>query len=808
MMQKTPLLAIAALPLIIAGRIFAQPDDAGVVTGTVVAAATSQPVEYVALALTPKAGGPAVRTAVTDAKGAFAFEQVAFGDYVVSFGLVGTDQQKTPPFSVDARHRSHDLGRLLLGEPAVKMDKVEVSARQTAFHNSIDRKVYYVGKDIQSATGSASDLLRNIPSVQVDLEGNVSLRGNENVLILINGRTSTLMGPNRAMVLEQMPADSIEKIEVITNPSAKYKPNGTAGIINLALKRKRDPGYSGVLRANAGNDRRYNAGVTANYNPGKYNLFGTASVRQDDRPRYATDVRSHSDATTGSVVTTEQTTVEQARPLSRLAQLGVDYTVDEENKLGAAAHYNRRTIDRRSTVSNLTRNATGAVTGDYDRRRTDPEFERSLEGNATWQHSFATEGHELNLELKHDRTTEQEDNRYSNVHRTPFVSATFDNTLIKNTETSTEAIAEYVRPFAHDARLEAGYTRETNKRDMDFRGSFLHPATGAWTPDATVTNRFIYEDTIHSLYVTYGRPVGKFGFLGGARLEQAYIDTNQVTTRVTGRNDYFRLYPSLHLNYNLSDTGQLQLNYSHRIRRPEGDELNPFPEYQDPFNLRAGNPRLRPEDTHSFETGYQYKQDETTYLAALYFRQSYHGFTDVTRYINSTTLLTTRENLASGRSGGLELVATTNLWSKVAVNFSSNAYYSEINARNLGFSARKSTIAWNAKLNANWHATKSDLVQLNTNFTAKRLTAQGYRLPTFVANLGYRHEFADKRTAFILTVSDVFHSLRERTHINTAALHEEIVRRRSGRIVYAGLLYNFGKAPKKKDDTLQFDNQI
>ena len=658
-------------------------------------------------------------------------------------------------------------------------------------------------------TGSASDLLQNIPSVQVDIEGNVSLRGDGNVLILINGKTSTLMGPNRAMVLEQMPADTIEKIEVITNPSAKYKPDGTAGIINLALKRKRNAGYSGIVRANAGNDRRYNAGVTANCNPGKYNVFGTVSVRQDDRPRYSSDIRSHLDAGTNTIITTEQKTVEQARPFSRLAQAGADYNLDGANKLGTTVNYNYRTYLRHATTANLSRDAGGTVTSDYDRLRTDPEYEKSLEATATYQHSFPKEGHELNLELKHGRTTEQEDNHYSDAYRTPATPNSFDNTLIKTTETGTELIAEYVYPFTDDSKLEAGYTREADKNDMDFRGSFLDPATAAWVVDTAKTNRFIYRDTIHSLYVTYGRPLGKFGFLAGLRMEQACIDTNQVTAGLTDKHDSFRLYPSLHLTHNLTETSQLQANYSHRIHRPESDDLNPFPEYQDPYNLRAGNPRLQPEETHSIEAGYQYKNNEKTYLATFYYRYTYHGITDVSQYINSTTLLTTKQNLSKSQSGGLELAATTDLGSRVSINCSSNAFYNEIDASNLGYSANKSTLAWNAKLGANLHLAKNTLVQCNVNYAAKRLTAQGYRRPTFVTNVGLRHDFNGKKISLVVTVSDVFNSLKERTLIDTPVLHDEITRRRSARIVYAGFIWNFGKPAKKsKDDMLQYDNQF
>jgi outer membrane receptor protein involved in Fe transport len=692
----------------------------------------------------------------------------------------------------------------------MQLERVEVSARQETFYNSIDRKVYNVGKDIQSTTGSASGLLQNIPSVQVDVEGNVSLRGNDNVLILINGKPSTQMNAaNRSMALEQMPADAIEKIEVITNPSAKYKPDGTAGIINLALKRMRVPGYAAAVRATVGNDDRYSAGFTANYNPGKYNVYGSASVRQDNRARFAEETRSHLDPASQAFLGTTQSTAEHMRPLSRLAQLGADYNVSDVTKVGASLSYNYRTFFRTATVANLSREAAGGVASDYNRDRTDSEWQKTTEFAATFQHSFPREGHELSLELKHDRHWEQEDNHYTNTYRAPVAPPTFDYTTIHPTETSTALTADYSLPFDNAGKFDAGYALELNKIDADFRGGARDPITGNSTADPTRTNRFIYQDHLHALYATYGRPWGKFGFLAGLRFEDTAIDTHQVTAKLTDKNSYARLYPSLHLSYSLTEASQLQLNYSHRIHRPESDDLNPFPEYQDPYNLRAGNPHLVPEDTHSVETGYQYKHANTTYLATAYYRQTYHAFTTITRYIDRVTLLTTHENLATNRSGGLELAATRDLGRDLTVNFSANGFYSEIDASNLGYSARRSALAWNAKLSASWHATKADLVQFNTNYTARRLTAQGDRLPTFIANVGLRHGFRDKKTAFVFTVSDLFNSLKERSVINTPVLHDDVTRRRSSRIIFAGFIYTFGQPAKRpKKDELPFDTAL
>lgn len=779
----------------------------GTVTGRVVDEATGKPVEYATVSLRRPPRGNIVQQGVTDAEGRFRFEKLPEGDYDVDFSVVGGELHASEAVAISAEVPQAQLGVLRLNTgDVIRMDAMAVSARRQEFYNSIDRKVYNVGTDVQSAAGSASGLLQNVPSVQVDVEGNVSLRGNSNVLILIDGKPSSLMSTaNRADVLEQMPADTIQRIEVITNPSAKYRPDGTAGIINIVLKKNRAPGLSGAVRANVGSNSRSNAGVSVNFNPGRYNLFGAVNVRQDDRLRTSSETRRHVDAQSGAPIVTTQSSTEHMRPLSRLVQMGFDYNLSKDDKLHAATSYQYLSFHRTSLVSNQARTVGGPVTLDYDRFRIDPEWHKTWEVEGSYQHSFANPGHELSVEVKQDRHQELEDNHYTNQFRVPVTPGQQDDTRMNPTESESSLTADYSRPLANDGKLEAGYAGDYNKDDTDFRGGFLDPSSGMWQVDTTQTNRFIYKDWIDAVYATYGRTFGNFGFLGGLRGERTLVHTNQATVHLTATTEYFRLHPTLHLNYNLTDTSQLQLNYSHRVHRPESDDLNPFPEYQDPYNLRAGNPKLRPEETHSIEAGYQYHNNDTTYLAGVYYRDTYKAFTTVTRYIDPVTLLTTHDNLASNQSGGVELVATRPIGKAVNINLSANAYDSQIDASNLGFSSKRSTIAWDGKLNAEWHATESNLIQVNSNYSAKRLTAQGYRLPTFYVNLGWRHDFQGQNLAFVLTVSDLFNSLKERTIIDTPALHDDLVRRARSRIIYAGFIYSFGRSGKKPKG-IEFDS--
>ena len=334
-------------------------------------------------------------------------------------------------FILNAKQSKLDLGKLYISESTASLGEVSVTAQRSTFVNSIDRRTFNVGQDVMSKTGSVSELLQNVPSVQVDIDGNVSLRGSSNVMFLINGKPSALMGANKVAVLQQMPASSIEKIEIITNPSARFKPDGTSGIINIVLKKEKTLGLNGLVSMNAGNDNRYNGNFSINYNPGKINVFGGYSVRQDERLRYTDDYRKHFIPNSDTINYTHLISSDLSRPLSHILQAGADFKINSHNTIGITSSYNYRSFIRHANDANLWQSTDLSTTKDFDRSRRDPEFEKDLEFSANYVHSFAKEGHELTVDYTTSISTEQEDNHYTNTFRIPVTAPTYDNTLIK-----------------------------------------------------------------------------------------------------------------------------------------------------------------------------------------------------------------------------------------------------------------------------------------------------------------------------------------------------------------------------------------
>ena len=776
------------------------------VKGCVVEKSTGTPLEFVTIVVKNKKDSIVANTA-TDKAGLFSFRNLQIGEYKLSYSFIGYDKTDSLRFTINSANKKLDFGRLYISEMSKSLGQVEVVAQRSTFVNSIDRKTFNVGQDLMSKSGSVSDLMKNIPSVQVDVDGVVSLRGSENVTILVNGKPSAMMSINRAAVLQQMSANSIEKIEVITNPSAKFKPDGTAGIINIVLKKNKSLGLNGVVTANVGNNNRKNFSVLANYNPGKLNLFGSFGMRKDNRVRI-NDASSTSIDASNLASYSKTYSIGLSSPLSYIASTGFDYKLNEKNNFGASVNFNfRNQVQLDSSKYSLQDNF-HTITLDYNRDRRLPEKESDIELNANYQHKFDKEGHELNVSFIRSLSRENEDNYYSNHYRIPTTSLTYDNMFYHHINNESELSVEYSRPLSDAAKLEAGYILEHFNNDMDLKRDTTD-ILNRWTNDKQRSNRFIRIEDTHVLYATYEQEIGKFGFLAGVRAEQTTTNANLVTLDSAIVSRYTRIYPTLHLSYKLSDIHELQLNYSHRIRRPEDEELNPFPEYQDLRNIRAGNPNLKPEDIHSFELGYQLKKSATTFLSTLYYRNSYNLITSTIKNLGNDIFMTTLQNLAQSQSAGLELILSSSIGKLINFNFATNTFYNTIDASALGFSSNKSNITWSANGNVSTNLTKSTVWQVTSNYTAETLTPQGRRLPSFVMNSGLKQELFNKKATLILTVSDIFNSMKNRMEIDTPELKRTEVRRRSSQTIYLGFTYSFGSTSKKsKENSIKYDNQL
>lgn len=777
-------------------RVFTQTS----VTGIVIDKAAKKPIEFASISLLHLPDSLVMQGTATDKKGRYTFQNVPPGNYVLRGSFIGYHQIESAPFFIQQGGSQYRAATLELVADSKSLTNVTVTGTRAQLNTSIDRKVYNVEQDIMSRSGTASDILKNIPSVEVDVEGNVALRGSGDVMILINGKPNPLMGRTRADVLQQLPANSIERIEVITNPSARYRPDGTSGIINIVLKKNVRNGFNGTATVNAGNKDRYNGNLSLNYRPKAFNLFGSYSFRNDTRLRYNTIDRTYRDDVSGIPESFfNQTTNSIGHPRSNIVSGGMDYSINGKNSVGASGTYYHRKQIRSDLAVNRQFDKGNLLMQDFDRLRYTPELEKQINGTFYWQHNFAKDDNDLRVELYTSNEGEVENNEYRNIYRFPTSTTTRDNTLIKQRNKQNQLTADYTNELSDDSKLEVGYDGLFNRTDLNFYGEYFDAAQNLFVKDVVKSNRFIYNENMHAVYGTYQKSFKKFGYEIGVRAEGVLTKSHLVNLDSFVTNNYFKLYPTLHLSYKVSNNSELQLNYSKRVNRPEGDELNPFPEYQDPRNLRAGNPKLLPEIIHSTELGYKWQNKNFSFIPSVYYRYKKNGFTSVVIPLNDSTLLTTEQNLSNDQSAGLEVIFSAKAGSFFNASLSTNIFYNRINATNLGYIQNNSIYSGSATLTSSFTVTKTTMLQVSSNYRSARQTPQGKTFPAFVLNAGLRQDFLNNKLSATIAATDVFTSLRQKTELNLPNLNQLTVGRRDGFIFYVGLSYRFGVIKKAKE---------
>jgi len=669
-------------------------------------------------------------------------------------------------------------------------------ASSQGLRTEADRRSYGIAGDLQTTTGSIGDALRNVPSLSVDVQGNVSLRGDPNVTIMVDGQPSgQFRGEGRAAALQNLPADQFERVEVITTPSAEFRPDGS-GIINLISKKVRKPGYSGSMRATYGSEGRYTGGINGGYNSGKLALAGDASIRHDPQKFRQTEAREGLQGAAGPVGSQSlANTRGQGQILSGRAS--ADYDLDPKTRVGVELRGNRMKIDNDGYGQEVARDSSGALTRLYDSIGTVDFTRRNAAATTTFKRKFEGDNN-LSLSLRLERTEFDNRSQSDIATRLPAPSGLYEDIRFDTRQDEVEAKADYVRTFEGGSKLKAGADLTLQDYGSDFRVQ-RGTAPGSVASLPGLSNQYRYEFVSPGVYATYERPIGDLTVLAGLRLQAVDIDILQVTTGETFGQNRLNAYPSLHLSYRLNDEQQATLAYSRRIQRSNPEDLNPFRAYVDPSNARQGNPDLQPQKIHSFEAAWQLRKGPTYYLATLFYRDARDIPTDVFTDLGSGVLLRRRENLGERKSGGLELVANGRITPQLTYNVSGNATWNQIDAGNLGFSGKRSDVSLGGRGTLNWQATPKDFLQVSGNVWGGQLTPQGNVKAYGFLNLGYRHKFTDD-LSLVMTAQDVLKTSDYVVVVDTPDLR---LRRRSAgnmRAVFIGFTWAFGGEGKRPKD--------
>lgn len=771
----------------------------GKVRGILKGKSSHQPIEYATITLHKSETKELVTGALTDSIGHFFIENIPDGNYYLIGSYVGYKDFQSPPFIINTKQKTANLDVLWIDDSGEQLNEVIIEGHKSTFIQKLDKRVFNVGQDLMSSSGSASELMQNIPSVEVDMEGTVSLRGNENVTILINGKPSAMMNTKtRGDALQQLSANSIERIEIITNPSAQYKPDGVSGIINIIMKKESKKGLNGTLAANIGSKSRTNAGVNLNYHTGHINLFGGYSYRKDRYDRTIFDNRSAAENYIN------QTTLGVGHPTSHTFRLGIMTDITAHDAIEVSGNYNHRDFLRNERIESVTEDTNHNLSDFYFRNRSANAKENMWEGNFRYTHTYGKEN-EWGIEYTYSSESEDELNEYSTLQNQ---NRALDNEQVWDANYLHIGKFYWQHHLSDNNKLSVGYelenlTAEQNYHVQDWNGN-------AFIANQNRTSDFTHQRTIHSAYFTWEMDLGKWDLMVGIRGEQAQLHNKLLTIDSISNQHYANIYPTLHTSYRLNGHNNLQLNYSLRVNRPEGEDMNPFSEQINPLSLSAGNPNLKPEKIHSLEAGWLWHNDiNASLMTTVYYRYLTNQITEVSHYMENDILLTTKENLESSHNAGIEAIWNYSFNKWMSFNWNANGYFNQINAENLGFGKHKNSFAWSMLLNTNITPFNHYMVQVNASWRSSTLVPQGHRNASWRINLGMKYDIPKINLSILTSISDLFDTYQKSYSLDTPELKQKVEKRRNPRIFYIGLSYGFGTTKNKKHNAeLEYDENL
>ncbi|WP_350286699.1 TonB-dependent receptor [uncultured Croceitalea sp.] len=747
----------------------------GTISGAIVDKDSQQPIPYANVVI--KSGENVVTGGITNEKGNFSVTNIAFGAYDFEVQFIGYKTISTA-VTLDKANKKLNLGRLFIEEDAVALESVEVVAERSTIEQKIDRKVINVGKDLTTVGASASDIMGNIPSVSIDQDGEISFRGNENVRILVDGKPTNI---SSSELLQQIPSTSIKTIELITNPSAKYNPEGMSGIINITLKKNTSLGFNGSLNSGVtfGRRTRYNNALNLNYRVGKINLYGSYGNRLGK------------DVVLGEIVRfiegAGQFIESVADRTSHLFKLGADYYINDKNTFSVYTNQNQFNAVLDATRNIRFFNEPTANFNQFDLVNRDND---NATYNTDFKHELNKDGHTLELEFDYNTLKTNTDNDFDFDGNNPV--ANYDE-FIEDTRTNTTINLDYVNPVSDNATLEIGL--ETRLRR---------------TENTYITNRpdfdnsdFRYDRDIHSFYTTFSQRLNKWQYNVGLRLEDYNVDTEFNETaqpQFIFTDKLFNVYPSGFLKYSpdAEQKNSYQLSFSRRIDRPSLNQINPIRQLSTPQIIITGNPSLVPQFTNSIELNYSRKLGKGSVTVGGFYRRisdeiNRRGFFDED---NPTVLIIDYDNFDSNNAYGFEFSSNYRPTSWWSLNGSFDLYSRTQKGVIEGESVQVNNTLMNMKLNNTFKATKSLTFQWFTFYSGPQEILQYELKENFFMNLGARYSFAQGKGTLSLNFNDIFRSQRFAFKTFRTVFQEgEFLR--DTRTLYVGLAYRFGSGKNK-----------
>lgn len=730
------------------------------VQGTIKDAESRQTLEFARVSLRSLPDSTVKAGMLTDAKGGFNFA-VEPGRYLLQVDFLGYATRQLPAFALQIEQDPYQAGEIFLNPDVTTLDAVEITSEKSQVEFALDKKVFNVGQDINRIGGNASDILDNIPSVTVDVDGNVQLRGSSNVRILVNGRPSGLTGLSSADALSQFPANMIEKVEIITNPSARYEAEGSAGIINIVLKKDRRKGWNGIFDANTGWPHNHGASANLNYRREKVNFFINYGLRYRNSPRRSrlTQELYRGDST----FVLDQIGTYSRGGLSNSIRLGTDFFINSQNTLTAALIYrlgedfnNGRIEFQDFGFENILQTIDVRTTREI-------EDESNLDYNLNYKKTFNKKGHEWTADLIYSSGAETERmNAQNDLFDANYVSLGQESVLqrINNSELERELVlqTDYVQPIGENGKFEAGYRAGIRRITNDYLTEEFDNQAQLWEKIAFVSNQFEYDEDIHATYAIYGNKHERFSYQLGLRGEYTNITTHLIETAERNDKDYFNLFPSAHFTYEFANENNLQLGYSRRVRRPRFWDLNPFFNFMNPLFIRSGNPDLDPEFTHAIDLSYLKYWDNASLSSGIYYRHTDGVIQRITTIDEQGVSRSMPQNLAVSRDMGLEFSFSYEALKWWRLNASTNLFRGSLIDPTFTTALNRSYFSWTARMNSQFKLPHDFEAQLQANIRGAQQTAQGTRRAFIYTDFGVNKDILDDKATINFRIRDIFNS--------------------------------------------------
>ena len=767
------------------------------IKGKITDATTKDIIEFVNVSIYDN-NGNLVKGAITDLDGNYIIQDVGKGSYTMKVSYVG---YRTVEKKINVDGSKNMTLNLSMREDTELLDEVEIVAEKPQMIFDIDKRIFNADHDLTSLGGSASDLLSNIPSIEVDSEGTVSLRGDEGVTIWINGKDSGLTSDNQSQILEQLPAETIDRVEVITNPSSKYSSEGSAGIINIILKKNINIGYYGGVQARATTAGMYNASGNINYSKGKWHMFLNVGYRHHNGKSEGYDNRTMNDGTY-----LNQTSEGKRKGDNMFTRLGVTFhpTFKDDISLNGFGMFgggsNNRTINYlsnmpgtyqsavRKTLGNDDMNG-GNISMDYMHRFSEKSYLSASASYNVWGMDGSTDY--LQDSQYADRTESSIQKQSSHMNNNGW-----------------EFTADYSNQITENHKIETGYKGELRSEHSPIE-TMSGTSYGNLVPQNNLYNDFRYDSDIHALYVSYSGKINNFGIQAGLRGEYTltdavtkYKNTDGEIMFDTYKTDYLDLFPSLFLSYSLPNNNEIQVNYTRRLRRPRGHMLNSFRNITDSTNISYGNPSLSPQYSNVFEVNYIKTWGLHTLTASAYYRGADNVFERITYMDENEIMNTTWFNVTESKSIGVELVAKNKLFNNILdLTTTVNLYYFKLDGFEfydsrtgnlLATGDSEENFSWDARMIANVKLPYDINLQVTGRYRSKRTVAQGYRKPSYSLDAGLRKSFLDNRLSVAVNARDLLDSRKRQSITIGDDFRQESSNSFIGRNIGITISYSFG----------------